>query len=280
MLTRLLLVVATTLGLTACGGGPAEVRMPEGVTVHIDQSRVLQKTRTVFLRLHNGSDQDLRVTRFVLSSPRFDDVVWTGDERVEAPYDADLELEMPRGRCGTGVDATVTLTYAVDGEERRSSLRPDDPYGAAARFLDRDCAERTLDEAADVELGDVTVVGEGGDSRLRLPVTITPTGERDDVVLRGFGDTVLFAQAEGSAVEIDRPVSGDPFTVDMVLRPARCDAHVLAEDKVGTLIPVEIAADGLPDGTSFYLPIGEARRSAFYDYYDQNCRLAGRGTYP
>lgn len=259
--------------LTACSGEVLVQPAPDGIVVDIDQSRVLRKTRLVFLRVHNDTDQQLTVASFRLTSPRFETVSWTGPEDVGAGYEADLEFQMPRGGCGEGIDAQVTIDYSIGDQRLRSTLRPDDVYGAATSFLDRDCAELTLAQAADLTLGDVTVSGAGRNSVLSLPIRVRPTGGRDDVVLRGFDSTVLFAQADGSDDQIDLPVTGDPFDLVMKVIPARCDPHALGEDKVGTLIPVQVKAPGLPDNSSFYLQIGAERRSAMFRFFGQYCGL-------
>lgn len=269
----LALVFVASITPTACGDGVREQPAPDGVEVHIDQSRVLRKTRMVFLRVHNGTKQDLTITSFRLTSPRFDPVDWTGIEDVGAGYEADLEFEMPRGRCGKGIDAHVTIDYSIGDQRVRSTIRPGDTYGAATLFLDRDCTEQTLADAAEMTLGDTSVSGAGRDTVLSLPIRITPTGQRDNVVLRGFDSTVLFAQAAGSDDTVNLPMTGGPVDLVMKLIPARCDTHVLSEDKVGTLIPVQVEAPGLPENSSFYLQIGPKRRSAMFAFFKLRCGL-------
>jgi|GEM_PF-5720062 len=266
-----LAAVALLAGTTSCTPVRDDRSLPDGVTVHIDQSRILRKTRTLFLRVHNGSTQSLKVTGFTLTSSRFDDVTWSGAEEIGPGYDADLEFEMPPGRCGAaGVDATVTLQYDVEDHPVRSVVRPEDPYDAATAFLDRDCAQRTLREAAAFELGEIRVEGSGRSAVLDLPITVTPTGRRDDVVLTGFGSTVLFVVRAEPALSSGLSVRGRPVTIDLRLVPQRCDSHALAEDKVGTLIPVRLRADDL-DETSFYVPIGPRRRSVMLAYVAEAC---------
>jgi len=277
---RAALIVLVAVGLLAGAVSCSPVRkdrsLPDGVTVDIDQSRMLRKTRTLFLRIHNGSAEPMRVTEFTLTSSRFDDVTWSGPEEIGPGYDADLEFEMPPGRCGAeGVDATVVLQYDVADQPVRSVVRPDDPYGAAGAFLDRDCAQETLREAAAFELGEIRVEGSGRSAVLDLPIIVTPTGRRDDVVLTGFGSTVLFVVRSDPAIGSGLPVRGRPVTIDLRLVPQRCDSHALAEDKVGTLIPVGLRADDL-DETSFYVPIGPRRRSVMLAYVAEACGFPTR----
>ncbi len=273
---RLVMIGALLAGAAACGNDIPSEPVPSGVIAHIDQSRVERKGREVFLRIENGTKTDITVEKFQLTSPRLATVEWIGDETIGATYEADLEFEMPRARCGTAIDAKVTLTYRIDdGELRESTVRADDTYGNAELFADRDCAELTLAKAADLEVGDPEVIGHGPDSVLQLPVTLTPTGKASGVRFGGFGSTVLFSQAADSRTDVDVPLEGaDPPTVQlMAVVPARCDPHALAEDKVGTLFPVSVRSPELPDNASFFLPLTKLQRSALFTFFLTYCGL-------
>lgn len=273
---RLALVGAVLAGTTACGSDIETTPLPDGVVAHIDQSRVERKGREVFLRVHNGTNKTITIEKFRLTSPRFATVDWTGEEPIGPTYEADLELDMPHGTCGTAIDARVTFTYRIgDGDLQRSTAVADDRYGNAALFADRDCAQSTLSKAADIEVGEPRVVGTGATSVLQLPVTLTPTGKGAGVRFGGFGSTVLFAQAPDSPTDVDVPLdAGDPATVQtMAVVPARCDPHALAEDKVGTLFPVRVLGSTLPDDASFFLPVTNQQRSAFFAFFRTYCGL-------
>jgi len=201
-------------------------------------------------------------------------MTWSGEKTLQ--NEADLDLELPPATCGTGSDAAVRLTYRLDdGPELVSSTTATDRYGAIALFLDRDCAAERLAQAADLVVGEHRVVGEGRASVFELPVTLRPTGARDDVAFVGFGDTVLF-QAVG-----DTPVfpTAAPVAligerpVELLLRlvPGRCDPHALAEDKVGTLIFVHVTGPDLPEAAHSYLPISDEARGDLRDFFTSHC---------
>ncbi|WP_182526837.1 hypothetical protein [Nocardioides dongkuii] len=258
-------------------GGPEETALPAGLTAYVDQSRMLRQTRTAFVRLVNEPERFVTVLRAEVFSPRFGEVTWTGEKTFQ--NEADLEFEVPTGRCGEGSDAEVRLTYRVDdGPEQVSETTATDRYGAIGLFLDRDCAAQTFAEAATLDLGETRVVGRGRESVFELPVTMTPTGERDDVAFGGFEDTVLFRGTEGSptvGTTAPVPLGVDDPPVEVVLRlvPTRCDPHALAEDKVGTLIGVRTLAPGLSEVASFHLPIGDARRGELRGFFAVHCGL-------
>lgn len=282
--------VAVALLLTAvgCGGGDdgdgageeidraERASLPERLEVFVDQGRLFRMTRTAYVRLTDEDpDRSVTVSRALIRSERFDEVEWRGEKTFV--NGADLKFEVPRGRCGEGGDAEVTLTYRLDdGPWRESTAVAPDRYGALDLFLDRDCAESTLAEAARLELGEPRVVGTGRGSVWELPVAFAPTGERDDVAFAGFQDTVLFRQVAGSAAAGRRtplPLAGEPVEVLLRLVPTRCDPHALAEDKVGTLVAVDVLAPGLEQGASFFLLLGDERRAGLRGFFATHCGL-------
>lgn len=260
-----------------CSGdeGPREVAYPDGLTTYVDQIRDLRATRDVFVQLVNETGHEITVSRAEIISDAFEDVTWTGEKSFSR--DAALDFEMPRTRCPDGLDVDVRLTYRIDGgEELVSTTTATDRYGAIGTLVARDCARHTLEEAADVELGEHRVEGRGRRSVFRLPVTLTPTGDRAGVAFRGFGDTVLFeVAAPAPRVGTARPVplgADDPaVTVTLGLVPARCDPHALAEDKVGTLVPVHVRAPGLDREASYDLPIDERTRGDLKAFWAAHC---------
>lgn len=250
---------------------------PDGLAAYVDQSRLERQGREVFVRLVDSTDHELTALRAEVGSERFATTTWTGEKTFL--NEADLPVALPLARCGTGSDATVRLTYRVDGGPPvESTTTAEDRYGAVGLFLDRDCAAQRLADAADLEVGEPRVVGRGRGSVLELDVTLRPTGAAHPAtVFRGFEDTVLFRQAEGSAsvgsgVRV-RLATGPPEQVRLRLVPSRCDPHALAEDKVGTLVGVRVGGPGLPAAASFYLPLPDATRAALRGFFATHCGL-------
>ena len=256
---------------------PVAAPWPAGLTAYVDQSRLGRQRGEVFVRLVNDPVRELEVLRAEVSSDRFDTTVWTGGKTFR--YEADLDLALPTARCGIGSDATVELTYRVDGGPPTvSSSTATDRYGQVGLQLDRDCAARTLAEAATLTAAAPRVLGTGRNSVFELPVTLTPTGSRADVAFTGFEDTVLFRQVPPSpSVDVDPRVpltaAAGPTRVVLRLVPTRCDPHALAEDKVGTLVGVRVAAPGLPDVASSYLPLDDATRARLRAFFGTHCSV-------
>ena len=271
----LVLLLSGCSGPTAAPTPPSATTAPVGLEAFVDHSRIHRLGRTIDVRLEAGATQGVRVTRVEIVSSRVDGAVWTGAEDLDPV--AQLAVELPPGHCGGDPGFELALTYSVDGgAERLSTVPATDLYGAVGRLLDRDCAASVLAEAATLETGELRVVGgDGPDGVLELPVVLTPTGRRDDVVVRGFEDTVLFAQAHGSASAVDGRtrvrLDGTPVTLLLRVVPARCDPHVLAEDKVGTLFPIVLEAPEVAPDVRPYLPLTDDDRAALRRFVPSYC---------
>jgi hypothetical protein len=272
-------LVPVVLAVAACSGsgtepGPERAPWPDGLTAFSSREPFDYQSRHAFVRFINDSEREVTVTRVEVSSPRFENVIWTGAETFDRAWD--LEFELPLGECGGSVDAEVTLTYAIgDGSPQTSRTTVEDRYESIRSTLDRDCAATTLREAAEMRLGEGRVVGQGAHSVYVLPLTFAPTGKRDDVTFRGVGSTVLFRHVAGSASSESGtriPLTGDPVTVQVRLEPARCDVHALMEGKRGTYIPVRMQAPELR-GAWFYLPLDNQGRGALMEFFASRCGL-------
>ncbi|MFD4326793.1 hypothetical protein ACFWQC_19290 [Nocardioides sp. NPDC058538] len=272
VLAAALLIGAT---LVACGASePRETAWPDGLTAYLDQTRLQRNTGEAFVRLVNDTGASIEVSRLEVGSDRFR-ARWTGSEPVDP--EMDFDFDMPRGRCGEGGDADVTITWREMGEEgewRTSTGTAEDRYANVDRLLDRDCAERTLTEAADITVGEPRVEGEDKQSVFVLPVTFAPTEALPDVTFDGWEGTVLFQLAAETPTwprATPVPMTGEPTTLELRVLPARCDPHALADDKVGSLFRVHVGGPDVPDGASYFLLLSKAQKTALYDFLPGYC---------
>ncbi|MFE6648624.1 hypothetical protein ACFVJS_18790, partial [Nocardioides sp. NPDC057772] len=173
-------------------------------------------------------------------------------------------------------DADVSITWRESeaGEWRTSTGTAEDRYANVDRLLDRDCAERTLTEAAEVTVGEPRVEGEGKQSGFVLPVTFAPTEKAPDVTFDGWEGTVLFQLADETPTwprSAPHPMTGEPITLELRVLPARCDPHALADDKVGSLFRVHVGGPGLPEEAAYFLPLDKPQKAALYDFLPGHC---------
>lgn len=260
--------------LAACGTDePRKTAWPDGLTAYVDQTRLQRNTGEAFVRLVNDTGSAIEVSRLEVSSDRFR-ARWTGEEPVDP--EMDFDFDMPRGMCGEGGDADLTITWreAGEGEWHTSTGTAEDRYANIDRLLDRDCAERTLTGAAEITVGEPRVEGAGKQSVLVLPVTFTPTEKAPEVTFAGWEGTVLFQLASGTPTwprSAPHPMTGEPTTLELRVLPARCDPHALADDKVGSLFRVHVGGPGMPEEAAYFLPLSKPQKAALYDFLPVHC---------
>lgn len=260
--------------VAACGGaGPDRAPWPEDLTAFSSRKPFDYQSRASFVRFLHDADGEVTVTRVELTSTRFDHVAWTGEATFDRVWD--MTFDLPQGRCGEDVETAVEVTYSLDGGPARTSRTPlEDQYGSIRSTLDRDCAEATLMQAADMHVGEGRVLGRGRESVYVLPLAFAPTGKRDDVTFRGIGATVMFNHVTGSAsdtADIRVPLTGDPARALVRLQPSRCDLHVLMEGARGTYFRVYVQAPELGAGGWFHLPLDDRERGRLTEFFSYSC---------
>ena len=66
------------------------------------------------------------------------------------------------------------------------------------------------------------------------------------LTINGVGETTLLAEAPQAPWphSVALRAGGPPVELRLGIRPARCDPHAVAEDKVGTLLPLRVSVAG------------------------------------
>jgi hypothetical protein len=181
-----------------------------------------------------------------------------------------LSAQMPTARCGDGLDATVRLTYEVDGDTRTSEVTPTDPHESLARIMRRDCAGHELGKLViDRRL---VVKGHGDDATLGIGFTITPPQTGEPVRVEGVDGSTVLAPASADATTIDRTVQpgGEPLHATVTMIPNRCDVHVVAEDRTGGALLMRVSSDVFGEAR-VYLRFDEAQQAQIFDYMADRC---------
>lgn len=262
-----LLLVAALLG--GCGDDTAPV--PDGVAFRLEQTRQDLQNRNISVQVLNDGRSDLTVERVELVSGRLDEpATYVGPARVAAGTAVNLVMEMPRARCGRGLDARVRVTYAVGDDETVTSVaRPSDRFGSVGRFMKRDCAERAVGR---IEIDGLTVRGASKEAELVVALTVTPPRSGSAVRLDHVEGSTLLAPADPDATSIDREVrpGGDPVRAELTFVPNRCDVHVVAEDRTGGILPMRVEG-GTFGRSPVYLTFSEPQKAQIFDYLAERC---------
>ncbi|MFE6967478.1 hypothetical protein ACFVAJ_20535 [Agromyces sp. NPDC057679] len=279
--------VATLALLAACSapaGGPGP--LPDGLTVGVQQGRLDVEARRLVVHLENGGSSPVTIERVEVVLPELgaelayaDEVELTADDAI------DLRLELPPPGCAEDEDGAASDTEPVVRLEGRGGSSgaafageraPDDPFETLPRIVAADCLEASVAEVATITMPEhLRVEGSGAAQRAWIDVAVdpAPSGDGSLAIELVRGSTLL-----GNEAGTDWPLgleiapSDPPSVVPLAVRPARCDAHVLADDKRGTILAFVVTTG---DGRSGMIdrPSSDALKAELYDYVTERCEL-------
>ena len=280
VLATLALAAAALSGCALQPGGSLDA--PDGVRVSVYQPRPDVPKNRMAIQVHNDGDEPVTVTSAELLSSIFtDELVWgPGRTATVAPgYAVDLRIDVPAQADCSGVEPELTAVFGwtIGDRSGTSSVTPDDPFDLLDLLHDAACLIVSVDEVATLTATSLDVP-----SQLPAPadlvIAVEPTGADGTVTLDTIHSTTLLNPAgpDGIGVpELSLGVAIDkdgPVEVRIPIVPNRCDAHALAEDKIGTRMPLYVTA---PDGSTgrFVLAASEELRMQMYAFYSSYCGL-------
>lgn len=274
--TLVILAVAAAALVASCSSGPEQ--LPGEVSARVYQTRSDVAVDKVEIQIRNGSDRPIVVTEAVLRSPSLAAPAgYSGPATIPPGAIVDLKTPLPEAACsGATGGATVQLEFAIGGRAGSAELpAPDSLQQLPAIAADR-CRQRGVAEIVTITSPDGARTTRAG--TVALTFGVTPTGKPGSVRFGHTEATTLLTPAspEGDVRQrqrIDLSVTGDSPPTRLVLRylPGRCDAHALAEDKQGTLLPATVSLDSAAAGR-IVLPVPAVVRSQIYRYVADYCR--------
>jgi len=126
--------------LTGCAA-PA-VELPPGITVSVFQNRFDYSLRQLEIKVSNGTDATITVTRAAFESTRFAEAaVWDRPQDIPAGSARDLKVQLPDPLCGDAESedsVTIDVTLA-DGTSGTVTVRPSDEQGRVDTINTQDC---------------------------------------------------------------------------------------------------------------------------------------------
>ena len=276
---------AAAIGLAGCAPAPAE--LPDGIVIDLYQTRLDVAERTIEISIANASGTDLTITSARIVSEQFTTPAqWTarpGGSTVRDGTSVDLPVPVPEATCGDdAVHHVVRIDFTLaDGRSGTADVEAVDRHGQLAMLHTQDClADRVAEIVTITAATAPTIVTVAGASAILLPLTITPTGADGSVEIVAIRSTVLISAIDpvtGAVLDATRPAlivrgTDAPSVLQLPLQPGRCDAHVIAEDKQGTVLTVEVVTD---DGTAGTILVhaDDATRNAIYAVVSQVCGL-------
>lgn len=291
---RLPFLTAAVLAVSACtpqqptpAASPAAAA-PGPVTIEVNQSRDQYGQHAILLQLTNTTDGPLTVDLARVSSALFDgDIEWTpqaGGLELPPHQPKSVPAQLPPPACAAPAtassQASARVSVSAAGQQPATlTLQAPDPFGVLPRNNTELCLAADAAKVAGLSLDpqlEVAADGRTAVVRLRVSPRQTVPGETPSLTLHSVGGTPLLAEAgPGPGAEPwPRNVTvrtGEPGTVlALRVRPARCDPHAVAEDKVGTMLPLTVAV-GSREGV-LKVPADGPLRAQLYDFVTEACQ--------
>lgn len=273
------------------GASESVESLPGGITVAVQQSRSDVAQRRLKVSVTNDGPDPLTVTGLRFSAPQFTEpAVWPKDSTTVRPgTTVDLPVALASPDCSADGPPTVTLRFLAAGtandadpREHEATVTPDDPFDRLPALRTEDClAEAVAAVATITASGPVRITDVGGSPAAALDLVIAPTGAGGSLRIDSVTGTTLLAPADPATgdrrdeLTIGVTVDADAgtTTIPLTFVPNRCDAHAIAEDKRGTILPLHVTG---PDGVTGIVPVpvDEATRSALYAFVAKACGLS------
>lgn len=290
---------------TPASSGLATSSVPSGtpsaapVTAAMNQFRDNYSKQIVEIQLTNTTSAALTVEAADVTTALFAGAIgWTtpgGGTELPPGQAKSLPAPLPAAACpaagaagtsGTNAtgqasgssakagEATLRLRDAT-GAVSQVTVAVTDPFGVLTRNNDEQCVAQAANAVAGFRFApDLRPTADGRAAVVDLVITPRHPGDttaKQTLSLDGVGGTTLLAEdavapwPHGLEIAADQPER----VVPLGLRPARCDPHAVAEDKVGTLIPIHVTVGDRP-GT-LKIDAGQALRGRIYDFVTAAC---------
>ena len=275
----------STLPLAACDRSPNKEPPtspgPQPISVEVNQSRDQYGKQAILIQLTNSADAPVTVTGARLNSPLFEkDIVWepTGGVLELPPRQPkSLPANLPAPHCSQSpngpIKAMVEYSEPAKGPAE-ISVEAQDPFNVLPRNADELCLAADAAAVATIVLNsDLEVAPDGRTAVVRLVITPagTPGESPQKLTIRSIDGTTLLAESPADPWPRDIAISPGMARKELPLtiRPARCDPHAVAEDKVGTLLPLRISV-GAREGVLKVAAPNELR-GRIYDFVTAAC---------
>lgn len=270
-------LLLTGLGLSGCSS-PAQKPVELGISVY--QLRSDYAIRGAQIEITNRSSENLTITSATFASAWFAKAVTSAStpNQLPAKSTTDFRIALAPGRCDTTKAAPVVrVRYArPDGSTGTATVTPTIPFDSLAIVHGQDCAQQDFEKVAKISVAsalrfDPPTAADGKRAAL-LDLTFAPTGAPGSVTLLTTEDTTLLAQREGTfrTFNLTMTAASAPTTVTLDFVPEGCLQHRVAEDKIGTLIPLRVDAGPYHDAL-FSIATPPAVKNALLDWVGLYC---------
>lgn len=257
---------------------------PGPITVEVNQSRDQYGKQAIQLQLTNTTDSPLTVTSARLQSRLFEgDISWEssgGGLELPPRQPKSLPAALPAANCEASTDESTELSVrinysAADTAPVEENTSASDPFGVLPRNASELCIASEAAAIATMVLDPVLeVAADGRTAVVRLVISpATPGSDVPSLTIESFEETTLLAQSSAAPWPVNVTVGAAQQELPLTIRPARCDPHAVAEDKVGTLLPLRVVI-GDRKGL-LKIAASNDLRGRIYDFVTAACAPAG-----
>jgi hypothetical protein len=251
-------------------------------TVSVFQYRDDFARGRIEIEIVNSSKKAVSITDATFTSTYFTHPVsLTGlPYTVPAGGTTDFAETAPKGACGAAKPmSTMSISYetmngaTTDGASHTVTPTPTLPFSSIASLNAQDCGQQAFERVATITPASALRFEKHDGKQIAvLDLTFAPTGKSGTATLTSIVGTSLLIQTEGEVRTFNESFSAasPPTTIPLHFTPSRCGTHVLAEDKIGTLIPIHASAGAYPKAF-FRIPVSTAVKGEFYDWVTRYC---------
>ena len=287
--------LALTVSCSAAGSvadgpsaAPSATAPAAPVTAEINQLRDNYSRRIIAIQLTNTTARPLTVLGAGVASPLFSGtIVWNatpGGTEVPPGQTKILPAQLGSPECGTQAtgpvgEAAVAVQLAeATGTGSAATVPAADPYGVLSRNNAEMCVAQAASAVAAIRLEPELEVSADGQGAV-LFLTVIPRSGPGAAHTGPLGALTIH-RIDGTTLIDEDPAAPWPHSVAvhaggaiqhfrLGIRPARCDPHAIADDKVGTLLPLRVSAGGR-DGV-VKIDAGAMLRGRIHDFVSTAC---------
>jgi hypothetical protein len=279
---RFAAAAVVTLAMLTSGCTPSVASLPDDVTVSVFQTRFDYGIRQLELKVSNGTDDPLTITRAALESNRFaKDAVWDRPQVIPPGAARDLKVLLTEPVCDDSAPQdVVALDFTLaSGESGSARVIPTDETSRLAAISAEDCLSVSVAQHAAIEPPSVVEWMPSAHAPATLSFTVEPTSETGSLTIHFVKGTVLLSLVDPAGaptyqedLDLEFDASTGASVIPLRIIPNRCDPHAIAEDKRGTFFAFEVSTTDDTEGRLF-IAVSDEVRASLYDFYADYCGL-------
>ena len=216
----------------------------EGIKAELASSRLFAGERSILVRVSNTASEPASISAAALEStlyagPQHWIPARPGPVRLRAGGTVSLPVPLSEPVC-TG-DSPAGTRVLLELSVGSRTVSASDPRGEFAALHLQDCLRQGMESVGRFSIAPELEVAPDGRTAV-AHILVAPSGQGRDLVLHRIDPTPLLRPGAPWPAGIVITGTDPPRDLALTLAPQRCDDHALAEDKVGTRLPLIITA--------------------------------------